>query len=114
MPLNNGNPDHRAPFQGRIGILVVDLGFAGRGIDRIPQPDHDAADSGAAFADTHPGVARLRQPDAGGLTAGLGLRPGRGKQRRQHCDDETESAGHEKSPRKAGLLSKKSNLRNAV
>src|ERR1700710_2596929 len=36
-----GNPDDPAFGEGRVFVLVVDLGFAGRGIDRIPEPHHD-------------------------------------------------------------------------
>src|SRR5262245_50463950 len=47
-----------------IGILVVDLGLAGGMIDRLPQPDNDAANAAAAFGDLDPCVALLRQPHA--------------------------------------------------
>ena len=83
MPLNSGSPIIGRFLQGRIGILVVDLGFAGGGIDRLSQPDDDAANSAAAFADAHPGVAGLGQPDAGRLTAGLRMRGRSAQQRRQ-------------------------------
>src|SRR5436189_4150153 len=43
-------PDDPAFGQRRIGVLVVDLRLAGSGIDRLLQPDDDAANSATAFA----------------------------------------------------------------
>src|SRR5260370_5763162 len=64
-------PDHRTFCQVRIRVLVIDLSFAGCGIDGILQPHHDSANSSAAFADADFRVARLCQPDTAYFTASL-------------------------------------------
>ena len=81
--------DHRPLLQRRIGILVVDLGLAGGGIDRVLEADDHAADAAAAFADLHPRVAGLRQPDAGRLTGALRASRWGGQQCRRDRDDES-------------------------
>src|SRR5690348_14887941 len=59
-----GYPDHRPRPQRGIGILVVELGLARGAIDRLLQPDDDAAKAVAAFGDLDARVALLGQPDA--------------------------------------------------
>jgi hypothetical protein len=71
MPAEQRQADHRPLLQRRVGILVIDLGLAVAGIDRLLEADDHAADAAAAFADLDPCIAGLRQPDAGRLTGAL-------------------------------------------
>ena len=63
MPVNSGSPIIGRWASAGLGFLSSTCGLAGGRIDRLPQPDHDAAYAAAAFADAHLGVAGLRQPD---------------------------------------------------
>src|SRR5258705_8799142 len=70
-PAEQRQADHRPLLQGRIGILVIDLGLAGGRIDRLLEAHDHAADTATAFADFHPRVAGLGLPDAGRLAGAL-------------------------------------------
>src|SRR4051794_27833272 len=95
-----GKPDHRAPGERRIGVLVIDFGLAGSGIYRILQPDDHAAKAAAAFADPHPGVANLRQPDPGGLPDCLRPCDRCAHERGQNHKRRPESESHEPTMKK--------------
>jgi hypothetical protein len=75
----------RMPRIFRIGILVVERGLAGRGIDGILDPDHRPAKGLAAMCDLDARIAFLGEPGAGwlrGLSGANAEQKGRHKGRR--------------------------------
>src|SRR3954465_13112280 len=82
-------------WRGRIGILAVGGGLAGRGVVGFTQPDDIAADAAAAFADLDPGIAGLGQP---GPVGALRMGGSRAKERSQKNDECSESGRHGESP----------------
>ena len=102
MPRKQHQPDDRTLCQCRIGILVVDLRFAGDGIDRLPEPDHDPANAAAAFADVHPWhrpacVSQMPLTSPPALRLG---RPSAANNAAINRNDKAKSASHRQSSRK--------------
>ena len=114
MPVNSGSPIIGRLASAGLGFLSSTCGLPGDGIDRVPQPDNDAANSPAAFADTYLGVAGLRQPDTRHLAAGLCFRGRCAQQCRQNRKDQAKSASHGALPWETCLHSNKSGLCNAT
>src|SRR3954464_6412290 len=99
--------------QGGIGILVVDLKLARARIDRVFQPDNDAANAPAAIADADLCIARLGQPDPAYLCPGLRLTREGGQRYSQKSNEQTNPASHP-VPQKAGLHSSKFSMCNVI